>query len=244
MTDQDGSSLALSGITAGYGRSTVLRDVSVDVPRGTVAALLGPNGAGKTTLLKVAAGLLRPSAGTVSVAGQDVSRLSPHRRARAGVCLIPEGRGVFPGLTVRENLVLQVPTWAASSRIDDALELFPVLADRLGEQAGRLSGGQQQMLALARCVLAEPSVVLLDEVSMGLAPIMVDQIFASLHRLAQRGVALLLVEQYVSRALAMADVVYLLNRGDVTYAGPPSGLDEQAVLSGYLGTRAAVTTGP
>jgi branched-chain amino acid transport system ATP-binding protein len=237
MTEQPAPALAIRGITAGYGHTTVLRDVSLDVPQGKVAAVLGPNGAGKTTLLRAAAGLLRPSNGTVLVAGKEVTRLSPHRRARAGVCLIPEGRGIFPGLSVRENLLLQIPKWDKSSRMDDALELFPVLGKRLGDHAGRLSGGQQQMLALARCVLANPSVVLLDEVSMGLAPIVVDQIFGSLQQLATRGVALLLVEQYVNRALAMADVAHLLNRGKLIYSGPPSGLDEEAVLHGYLGTQ-------
>jgi len=214
------------------------------VPAGTVAALLGPNGAGKTTLLRAAAGLLRPSAGTVLVGGADVTRLRPHRRARAGLCLIPEGRGIFPALSVRENLLLQIPKWNRSARLDDALELFPVLGQRLGETAGRLSGGQQQMLALSRCVLAQPSLILLDEVSMGLAPIVIEQIFASLQQLAERGIALLIVEQYVNRALAMADSVHLLNRGRLTYSGPPSGLDEDAVVSGYLGGGAeAVVSG-
>jgi branched-chain amino acid transport system ATP-binding protein len=198
--------------------------------------LLGPNGAGKTTLLRVAAGLLRPTQGSVHIGDADVTRLSPHRRVREGMCLVPEGRGIFPALSVRENLLLQIPKWNRSTGLEDALDVFPVLGERLGEAAGRLSGGQQQMLSLARCVLAKPSVVLLDEVSMGLAPIVIDQIFGSLKELAARGVALLLVEQYVNRALAMADMVHLLNRGEVTYSGPPSGLDEEAVLAGYLGT--------
>jgi len=229
------SALALHGVTAGYGQTTVLRDVSLEVPHGQVAALLGPNGAGKTTLLRVAAGLLRPSGGVVAVGGTDVTRLAPHRRAHAGVCLIPEGRGVFPDLTIRENLLLQLPKHDKAERMDEALQLFPALAGRLGERAGRLSGGQQQMLALARCVLARPSVVLLDEVSMGLAPIVVDQIFAALRELAARGVALLVIEQYVNRALEMADVTYLLNRGRMVYSGPPAGLDDEALLRGYLG---------
>ena len=235
MTGAQGSALSLRGVTAGYGRATVLRDVDLDVPAGTVAALLGPNGAGKTTLLRAAAGLLAPSAGTVHVDGTDVTRLRPYRRAREGLCLIPEGRGVFPALSVRENLLLQIPKWNPAGRVDDALELFPALRPRLSEAAGRLSGGQQQMLALARCVLANPSVIMLDEVSMGLAPILVEQIFAALQQLAERGLALLIVEQYVNRALAMADTVHLVNRGRLTYSGPPSGLDEEAVLSGYLG---------
>src|SRR6202022_190270 len=154
------------------------------VEAGTIAALLGPNGAGKTTLLKVASGLMRPAAGTVMVAGRDATAMSPSRRARLGLCLVPEGRGIFPRLTVRENLRLQGPPWAKDAPVEAALEAFPILRDRLGQRAGTMSGGQQQMLALARCYLARPSIVLLDEVSMGLAPRIVDEIFASIQALA------------------------------------------------------------
>jgi len=246
MTARETSALSLVGLTAGYGRTTVLRDVNLDVPAGTVAALLGPNGAGKTTLLRAAAGLLRPSAGTVTVGGVNVDRARPHQRARAGLCLIPEGRGIFAALSVRENLLLQIPKWNHTARIDEAVQLFPALGERLGQTAGRLSGGQQQMLALSRCVLANPSVILLDEVSMGLAPIVIDQIFASLQQLAGRGVALLIVEQYVNRALAMADTVHLMNRGQLAYSGPSAGLDEDAVVAQYLtgGVADAVAAAP
>jgi branched-chain amino acid transport system ATP-binding protein len=218
-----------------YGRATALWAVDLAVEPGTIAALLGPNGAGKTTLLKLAAGLMRPAAGTVMVAGQDAARMSPNRRARLGLCLVPEGRGIFPRLTVRENLRLQGPPWLDDVPVEAALEAFPILRDRLGQRAGTMSGGQQQMLALARCYLARPSIVLLDEVSMGLAPRIVDEIFASLQALAESGVTLLIVEQFVGRALAMADTVHLLNRGRLTFSGPPDELDEQAVLEGYLG---------
>jgi len=231
--------LKLDGITAGYGRTTVLRDVDLEVAPGEVVALLGPNGAGKTTLLRVASGLLRPTAGTISIAGGDVTRRPANARARAGLCLIPEGRGVFADLTVRENLRLQVPPWGDGEDLDRAIKAFPVLGERLGQRAGSMSGGQQQMLALARCWLARPSCVVLDEVSMGLAPRVVDEIFAALQQLATEGVALLLVEQYVDRALAMADRVQLLDRGRTAYAGPADGIDREAVLRGYLGATVA-----
>lgn len=229
------SVLELSGITAGYGRTTVLRDVDLSVSRGSVVALLGPNGAGKTTLLRIAAGLLTPSSGRVLLGGQDTARRRPFQRVRNGLCLVPEGRGIFPNLTVRENLRLQVPPWKRRDGFTPALEAFPVLEERLGQTAGTMSGGQQQMLALSRCFLADPTVVLLDEVSMGLAPRVIDEIFAALVKLAQRGVSLLLVEQYVTRALHVADHVYLLGRGKITFSGAPSQLDEDALMHRYLG---------
>jgi branched-chain amino acid transport system ATP-binding protein len=228
------SALALEGITAGYGRTTVLRDVTVTVPAGSVVALIGPNGAGKTTLLRTAGGLLRPTAGRVAGAGEDLTRLRPHQRARAGVCLIPEGRGVFPGLSVRENLLMQLPPWSKASGFDAAIDAFPVLGERLDQRAGTMSGGQQQMLALARCFLTDPSVVMLDEVSMGLAPRVIDEIFAALQKLADSGVALLLVEQYVTRALAMADQVYLLDRGRIVFSGAANEVDADEVVRRYL----------
>jgi branched-chain amino acid transport system ATP-binding protein len=228
--------LELRGIGAAYGRSPALWDVSLSIPRGTIAALLGPNGAGKTTLLKVASGLLRPTQGQILIDGVDVTRAAPNARAAKGMCLIPEGRGVFPRLSVRENLLLHTPPWVRSDSTERALEAFPALRSRLGDRAGSLSGGQQQMVALARCYLASPSIVLLDEVSMGLAPLVVDEIFSSLQALAASGVTLLIVEQFVTRALAMADTAHLLNRGRVTFSGPPDELDEAAVLEGYLGS--------
>ena len=226
--------LELTGVTAGYGRTTVLRDVTVTVAAGSVVALIGPNGAGKTTLLRAAGGVLRPSAGRIASGGEDLTGSRAHQRARAGVCLIPEGRGIFPGLSVRENLLMQVPPWKKASSFEPALDAFPVLGERLSQRAGSMSGGQQQMLALARCFLSDPSVVLLDEVSMGLAPRVIDEIFAALQTLADSGVALLVVEQYVNRALAMADQVYLLDRGQTVFSGPASDLDADEVVRRYL----------
>ena len=230
--------LRVSNITAGYGRSTVLRDVSLDVPPGRIVALLGPNGAGKTTLLRTVAGLLRPAAGAVRLDGAEVTKSAPHQRAKAGLCLIPEGRGIFRNLTVRENLRMQVPSGgkgAAKDGLERVLSTFPVLRDRLGQTAGTMSGGQQQLLALARCYLTCPRVILLDEVSMGLAPKVVDEIFAAIATLASSGTALVLVEQYVNRAHELAGDAVLLDRGTVAYAGPTRDLDEAAVLRGYLG---------
>jgi len=157
--------IELRGVEAGYGRTTVLRDVSLTLEPSQIVALLGPNGAGKTTMLRVLAGLIGPRRGSVVFDGEDVTALTPAERARRGMCLIPEGRGVFPSLTVRENLRLHVPPWRKGELLDPALEVFPVLADRLDQLAGALSGGQQQMLSVARAFLAGPSTVVLDEVS-------------------------------------------------------------------------------
>jgi branched-chain amino acid transport system ATP-binding protein len=208
--------------------------VTLAVPPSSIVALLGPNGAGKTTLLRVASGLLRPASGEVSVQGVDLTSASATKRTRAGICHIPEGRGIWRSLSVRENLRLQVPPWADWG-VDAALEIFPILRDRLEQTAGTLSGGQQQMLALSRAYLAHPSVVLLDEVSMGLAPKVIEEIFEALGQLAKSGAALLLVEQYVTRALEMADRVVMVDRGSVAFDGVPGDLDEEAVLRGYLG---------
>jgi branched-chain amino acid transport system ATP-binding protein len=227
--------LRVDSVTAGYGRTTVLRNVSVEVGPSSVVALMGPNGAGKTTLLRCIAGLLGVGAGSISFAGDDLGQLGPVKRARAGLCLVPEGRGVFPHLTVAENLRLQLPRRAEAGLVDEAYDAFPILRDRRGQRAGTMSGGEQQMLALARCFLARPSLVLLDEVSMGLAPRIVDQIFESIMGLARRGVSLLLVEQYVNRALEMADYAYVLHKGEVRMAGAASSIDEAALLREYLG---------
>ncbi len=188
MTTQH--ALELRDVTAGYGSTTVLKDVSVQVPSGSVVALLGPNGAGKTTALRAASGLLPARSGGVFINGSDVTRARPARRARAGLCLIPEGRGVFPELSVAENLRLLLPPWGARAAVDGVLDVFPALRDRLGQRAGTMSGGQQQMLALARAWMSTPRVVLLDEVSMGLAPLVVEEIFQALEALRVTGTSI------------------------------------------------------
>jgi len=229
--------LELRGIQAGYGEHTVLRDVSLSVEPGTVVAVLGPNGAGKTTLLRVASGLLRPSAGTVLLDGEDITRARPYARARRGLCHIPEGRGIYPTLTVRENLVLNSRQGHEAASLDRATSAFPVLGGKLRQPAGQLSGGQQQMLSLVRAYLTDPKLVLVDEASMGLAPVVVDQVFEFLGQIAASGTALLIVEQYVSRALALADQVYLLNKGGVVFTGRPQDVGDDLFVH-YLGTAA------
>jgi branched-chain amino acid transport system ATP-binding protein len=210
--------------------------VSLSVADSSVVALLGPNGAGKSTTLRMASGLLRPREGTILLGGEDVTRLNPYQRTRRGICHIFEGRGVFPSLTVRENLLMQAPPHMSESDIiERAAEAFPVLGNRRRQVAGTMSGGEQQMLALARAYVTEPRVVLVDEASLGLAPLVVDGIFAFLERIAASGVALLLVEQYVSRALALASSVYLLSQGEIVYSGPAAGLDEEKIFALYSG---------
>ena len=230
--------LEIEAIDAGYGDSLVLRNVSLSVPDGAVVALLGPNGAGKTTLLRAASGLLAPSAGRVVLAGEDMTHARANRVARRGLCHIPEGRGVFPTLSVRENLVLNAPRGQHDEAIALAEETFPILRERMKLHAGKLSGGEQQMLALMRAYIRKPSVVLVDEPSMGLAPMIVDQIFEFLHRLVEEGSALLLVEQYVTRALEMADHAAILSRGEIVVAGTPEELRDADVFHTYLGATA------
>ena len=244
--------LELRGITAGYGSHTVLRDVNLVVPDNAVVALLGPNGAGKTTLLRVASGLLKPSAGRVLVDGVDATGWPPHRLSELGVCHVPEGRGIFRALSVKDNIRLferltpplsgghppsprEAKDGFAADPISAVAEAFPRLGERLGQRAGTMSGGEQQMLALARAYVAGARTVLLDEVSMGLAPKIIDEIFEYLHRLAAKGAALLLVEQYVARALELADFVFILNKGRVQFVGESDELGEEQILASYLG---------
>ncbi|MCW2607852.1 MAG: branched-chain amino acid transporter, permease component [Frankiales bacterium] len=230
--------LELRGLKAGYGDTEVLRGVDLTVPDGAVVALLGPNGAGKTTLLRAASCLIRPTAGSLLVDGADATGWPAHRIAKAGVGHVPEGRGVFRSLTVRQNLRLQATTIPLEEALEKAADAFPILGQRMDQVAGTMSGGQQQMLALARGYVESPRYLLLDEVSMGLAPIVVDEIFAFLRRLADQGVGLLLVEQYVTRALELADLVFVLNKGEVAFAGEPSELDSGALFEQYLGVTA------
>jgi len=226
--------LELRGVDAGYGATTVVRGIDLVVPDGAVVALLGPNGAGKTTLLKVGSSLLAPHAGSLFFDGRDVTGATPESLVRQGLCHVPEGRGVFRSLTVRENL--RVFTGGDDpGAVDRAVDAFPRLGERINQVAGTMSGGEQQMLALARAVVRTPRVVLLDEVSMGLAPLVVDEIFQFLERLAKEGCSLLVVEQYVEKALAFADYVYILSHGHLQFAGDPDELDVADVFGKYLG---------
>jgi branched-chain amino acid transport system ATP-binding protein len=236
--------LELRGVVAGYGATTVLRGVSAAVAPCGVLAILGPNGAGKTTMLRVASGVLRPSSGRVLIDGVDVTRRKPGSRVRLGLCHIPDPRGIFPTLTVRENLLLQGPRRRAAERIGLALETFPRLQQRLGQAAGTLSGGEQQMLAVARAYVQAPRVVLLDEVSMGLAPNLVEEIFGYLRRLSEQGVALVIVEQFVHRALAMAGSVLVLARGRVGLSAAAGTVGEEEIFEAYAGVAASNGNGP
>jgi branched-chain amino acid transport system ATP-binding protein len=227
--------LEIEGVTAGYGDTVVLRDISLSVPDSAVVALLGPNGAGKTTLLRAASGLIKPMSGRVTLAGEDVTGRKPHEMARRGLCHLPEGRGIFPSLTVRDNLILQSVKGTEDASINKAVASFPVLGNRIKQLAGSLSGGEQQMLALVRTVLTEPKIVVVDEASLGLAPIVVDRIFDTLKRIAQSGTSLLIVEQYVTRAIELADSVYLLNRGEVVFSGAATEVHGDEVFERYLG---------
>jgi branched-chain amino acid transport system ATP-binding protein len=223
------------GLRAGYGGIEVLHGVDLTVAAGSVTALLGPNGAGKTTTLKVLAGLHPATAGDLLLAGRRINGARADDLARAGLCLVPEGRGVFPNLTVRENL--RVATHSGRSLHDvEALtyERFPRLGERRGQLAGTMSGGEQQMLALARGVASGPGVLLLDELSMGLAPLIVSQLFEEVVRIAAEGVAILLVEQFARLALEVADRVVVLGGGRVVASGTPAEL-EGSMAELYLG---------
>jgi len=228
--------LELRGIRAGYGRLNVLQDLDLVVPAGSVVALLGPNGAGKSTTLAVASGKLRPTAGHLHVAGRHVNGASPAALARAGVCRIPEGRGIFPNLTVAENLrlVTFVGTVGAAEVAEQVYARFPRLHQRRGQLAGTMSGGEQQMLAMARALVAQPGLLLLDEISMGLAPLVVAELYDVVRQLAADGISVLLVEQFAQTALAVADYAALMAGGRVVRVGQPA--DVEAFLQEtYLG---------
>jgi branched-chain amino acid transport system ATP-binding protein len=227
--------LSVEGVRAGYGAVEVLHGIDLAVPQGALTALLGPNGAGKTTLLSVLAGLHPLRAGRVLWGDVDISRAAPDARARAGMTLIPERRGIFPDLTVRENLETFV---GADGTADVALAAFPVLAERMVQRAGSLSGGEQQMLAMSRALLKNPRLLLLDEISFGLAPRVTRRLFDVVGELARGGTTVVLVEQYLSDALRLADVVYVLARGEVVFAGEPGELAGRS-LPGYVTARPA-----
>jgi len=227
--------LRLENVTAGYQDVRVLRGVDLEVKRSAVVALLGPNGAGKTTLLRYASGLIRGRSGRLEVAGVDITGQPAHQIARGGICHIPEGRGIYPSLTVRENMALLSPHIPSSELVEISVAAFPALSPKLGQAAGTLSGGEQQMLALSRAYAGTPVAVLLDEVSMGLAPKIVDEIFTSIEHLSRRNVALLLVEQYVDRALSIADYVYVMNGGLIQAQGLAREFTRERIVDSYLG---------
>ena len=236
--------LEVDRVTAGYGGLTALSDVSITLRQGEVVGIIGANGAGKTTLCRVIAGLVPSKSGAVSLLGEDVTALAPHRRARRGLAICHEGRRLFTGLSVEENLDLGAALSGASReevkrRRGEIYGMFPVLAERAHKSAGAMSGGQQQMLAIGRALMAAPKVLLLDELSLGLAPLVIETIYQALDHIRSLGVSIVLVEQNTHRCLSVADRVYVLERGHVSYGGLPEGLMKQDVLrQAYFGETA------
>lgn len=230
--------LSLRSVTAGYGDTTVLRNVDFTVGEGEVVALLGPNGAGKTTLLRTATGFVKPKSGDVEFLGENLNGMPPHAFVRRGVCHLPEGRGIFPSLSVMENLTIQARSRDMDEAVAEVIELFPALATRLRQTAGSLSGGEQQMLALSRAYLTSPKVVVVDEASLGLAPLIVVKIYDAVRQLVQQGMSLVVVEQYVQTALDLANKVYILSRGEIVHVGPAEETDADEIYQRYLGLEA------
>jgi branched-chain amino acid transport system ATP-binding protein len=227
--------LELRGVTASYGRIRVLHGIDLVVPRGKVVALLGPNGAGKTTTLLAATGQHPVESGCVHVAGRHVNGVRADALARMGLCTIPEGRGVFRNLTVRENLVMAsyrgVPE---ADIIERAIARFPRLGERIGQVAGTLSGGEQQMLAMARGLATDPGLLIIDELSMGLAPLIVAELYEIVAGIAQEGVSILVVEQFARTVLGVADQAAIMQHGKVVAAGAPADLEAE-LSAAYLG---------
>jgi branched-chain amino acid transport system ATP-binding protein len=230
--------LDLDGVQVHYGKIAALSDVTLSVERGEIVALIGANGAGKTTTLKTISGLRPLSAGSVTFDGTDISRMPGHKRVVAGIGQAPEGRGIFPGMTVVENLMMGCYARKGDPEkdLDEVYELFPRLAERRTQFAGTMSGGEQQMLAIGRAMMAHPTVLLLDEPSMGLAPMLVAQIFTIIKEINTRGTTVLLVEQNARQALQLADRAYVLENGRVVKSAPASDLlDDPQVQAAYLG---------
>jgi branched-chain amino acid transport system ATP-binding protein len=218
--------LELIDVHAAYGRIEVLRGVDLVVPRGAVLALLGANGAGKTTLLRVISGLMPSTSGDIHLGGMHVSNARPDELTRAGLTMVPEGRGVFPNLTVEENLWLSSYSGRAVEQIlTEAYARFPRLKERRRQLAGSLSGGEQQMLSLSRALASEPALLLLDELSMGLAPLIVESLYDSVAEIAEKGVSILVVEQFASSALRVADYAAVMQGGRIVDSGEPGEIE-------------------
>ena len=232
--------LHVRAVRAGYGSVAVLEDVSLRVAEGEVVTVLGPNGAGKTTLLRVISGVVPARAGRIETADATIRRPSAHAVARSGIGHVPEGRGIFPGLTVLDNLDLgsfgigKRPSDSAESRLTFVFDLFPRLGERKRQRAGTLSGGEQQMLAIGRALMGNPQILLLDEPSLGLSPLMVQRVFDALEEVRARGLSILLVEQNLTHALALADRGYVMNRGQIVLEGTAEELKESDMFSHYV----------
>ena len=236
--------LTIQNLHAGYGKVQVLHGISIDVPQGKVVTLIGSNGAGKTTTMRAISGMIAPTSGEISLNGQRIDGLESFTIAKRGLAHSPEGRRVFATMTVTDNLILGAfprltgsrPKGDVAADLERAMALFPRLQERRQQLAGTLSGGEQQMLAMARAVMLNPEVVLLDEPSMGLAPILVDEVFRIIQNLKEQGVTMLLVEQFAAAALNVADYGYVLENGRISVHGPAHQLkNDPAVKAAYLG---------
>ena len=240
----DTKMLTINNLFAGYGKVQVLHGISIEVPKGKVVTLIGSNGAGKTTTMRAVSGMIAPTAGEITLNGQRIDGLESYHIARRGLAHAPEGRRVFATMTVDDNLLLGAfprftgarPKGDVAADVERAMEYFPRLKERRLQLAGTLSGGEQQMLAMARAVMLNPEVVLLDEPSMGLAPILVAEVFRIIERLKSEGVTMLLVEQFAAAALGVADYGYVLENGRISVHGPAAQLrNDPAVRAAYLG---------
>ncbi len=233
----DGAPLVeLVDVRAAYGTIEVLHGVNLSVPQGSVVALLGPNGAGKSTILKVISGLLPPTSGEVRLAGRMVNGASADQLARIGLCTIPEGRGVFPNLSVRENLWMATMAGVPLAQVEEiAYARFPRLGERRKQLAGTLSGGEQQMLSMARALSVNPSVLLLDELSMGLAPLVVANLYEIVAQVSQEGVSILVSEQFARTVLGIAQYAAIVLHGNITRVGTPAELEDE-LSAAYLGS--------
>jgi branched-chain amino acid transport system ATP-binding protein len=236
--------LSIQNLQAAYGKVEVLHGISLEVQKGQLVTLIGSNGAGKTTTMRAISGMVKPKGGKVTLGGRDITGMDSHRIARAGLAHSPEGRRVFATMSVTDNLLLGAfprftgarPKGDVQHDLERAMELFPRLKERRGQLAGTLSGGEQQMLAMARAVMLDPEVILLDEPSMGLAPILVDEVFRIITRLKEQGVTMLLVEQFAAAALNVADYGYVLENGSISVHGPAAQLkNDPKVVAAYLG---------
>src|SRR3954467_8394219 len=236
-----GTLLSVEGLDVRYASVQALFDVSIDVPEGSVVAVLGANGAGKSTFARAASGLVPSSKGSITFDGQDITKAHPHEIRRAGLVHIPEGRGIFPGLSVQENIRMAVRRVGTPEQrktaTERAYEMFPRLAERRNQRAGTLSGGEQQMLALARAVSVPPKLIIADEMSLGLAPLVVAFVSENIERGSQTGVTIVLIEQFIHRALGLADQCVILKQGEVAWTGPAARA-RQEVLDRYLGESA------
>ena len=231
--------ITVSNLHAGYGSVSVLRDVSMEIGEGEIVAVLGSNGVGKTTLNNTLSGLIRPSAGEVTFEGSEISGLPPAEIVSRGLIHVPEGRKLFPNLSVRDNLELGSYKRGRANRVQNlekVLDVFPKLRERIEQLAGTLSGGEQQMVAIGRGLMSEPKVLLLDEPSLGLSPLLVEQMFALIKQINDTGLSLILVEQNVIQSLAIADRAYVIEEGRVTLSGAAADLRENSDLKrSYLG---------